>query len=171
MTETMTYTGTLVIETCWCGIAHAIPSDLRRWAHQSKENVVYCPLGHRWVVRETEANRLKTQLDQANDQLQAATADAEALRVRLLRDRQRYANGVCPCCNRSFPALARHMKTEHPDYDPTHVEGQIEFGCSCGRKFQSYHGLRIHQGRSRSEDWLEPKTSRWRAHLTSVEGS
>ena len=26
------------------------------------------------------------------------------------------ANGVCPCCNRSFENLRNHMHTQHPDY-------------------------------------------------------
>lgn len=28
----------------------------------------------------------------------------------------RAANGVCPCCHRTFKQLARHMKTKHPDF-------------------------------------------------------
>lgn len=32
------------------------------------------------------------------------------------RLRRRTAAGVCPCCNRSFVQLARHMKTKHPDH-------------------------------------------------------
>jgi hypothetical protein len=27
------------------------------------------------------------------------------------------ANGVCPCCNRTFQNLARHMAGKHPDYE------------------------------------------------------
>ena len=30
--------------------------------------------------------------------------------------KKRIANGVCPCCKRSFVGLARHIKTQHPDY-------------------------------------------------------
>src|ERR1044071_1302400 len=36
------------------------------------------------------------------DQLEAAAREAETVRAVLLRDRHRFANGVCPCCNRSF---------------------------------------------------------------------
>lgn len=31
------------------------------------------------------------------------------------RMRKRIQNGVCPCCNRTFQNLARHMATQHPD--------------------------------------------------------
>ena len=27
-----------------------------------------------------------------------------------------FQNGVCPCCTRTFPNLAAHMKTKHPDF-------------------------------------------------------
>jgi hypothetical protein len=30
--------------------------------------------------------------------------------------KQRVANGVCPCCHRSFVNLHRHMAGQHPDY-------------------------------------------------------
>lgn len=32
------------------------------------------------------------------------------------RTRNRIANGVCPCCDRSFTNLQRHMASKHPDY-------------------------------------------------------
>jgi hypothetical protein len=31
--------------------------------------------------------------------------------------------GVCPCCNRTFQQLARHMKAKHPGYGPTDEVG------------------------------------------------
>lgn len=30
--------------------------------------------------------------------------------------RNRAAAGVCPCCNRTFEQLGRHMTTKHPEY-------------------------------------------------------
>lgn len=32
------------------------------------------------------------------------------------RIKRRVSAGVCPCCNRTFQCLARHMATKHPDY-------------------------------------------------------
>jgi hypothetical protein len=34
--------------------------------------------------------------------------------------RKRIQSGVCPCCNRTFENLGRHMKSKHPafDYEP-----------------------------------------------------
>lgn len=35
------------------------------------------------------------------------------------RTKNRVAKGVCPCCNRSFTNLAKHMAGQHPDFgDP-----------------------------------------------------
>lgn len=38
--------------------------------------------------------------------------EAEAAKAR--RKLKRVQNGVCPCCNRSFWNLERHMKSKHP---------------------------------------------------------
>jgi hypothetical protein len=35
MTQTLSYSGTLTVETCWCGCRHAIPSELSRQALES----------------------------------------------------------------------------------------------------------------------------------------
>ena len=123
--ETLTYTGTLVVKTCWCGVRHAIPSELARQASHNG-HAVFCPLGHEWVVSETEAETLRKKLEEqqrrtqaARDLLHAEERSHAATRGHLTRQKRRTAAGVCPCCNRTFQQLARHMKGQHPDY----VEG------------------------------------------------
>jgi hypothetical protein len=134
----------------------------------------YCPNGHRRVwggpTTDQKLRDAETREVALTDQLAAAVRDAETVRVALLRDRQRFANGVCPCCNRSFGNVRRHMATQHPDYDPTRVEqaSTVRFACSCGRVFETLRGLRIHQGRLRGAGWDQPGKSRWSAHLTKV---
>lgn len=39
-----------------------------------------------------------------------------ALKGQLTKTKNRIAKGVCPCCNRQFSDLHRHMETKHPDY-------------------------------------------------------
>ena len=34
----------------------------------------------------------------------------------LAKERKRVGNGVCPCCNRTFGNLQRHMATKHPGH-------------------------------------------------------
>lgn len=145
--------------SCWCGIHLAIPRNLYKWARESEHNAVYCPLGHEFVFNNSNAEKLKAaeaRERHLEDQLRAAENEAEATRRRLIRERHRFANGVCPCCDRSFTNVARHMETQHPDYDSSHLSA-ASYSCSCGREFASPHGLRMHQ----------VKTS-WGTHRTVV---
>ena len=41
---------------------------------------------------------------------------AAALRGVVTRTKNRVGNGVCPCCNRTFANLMRHMHDQHPGY-------------------------------------------------------
>lgn len=167
---TIPTTGELVVTSCWCGIQYAVPRDFYRWHCDDKSRPSHCPLGHPGYIRTTTQQRLEQAEARERhlaDQLHAAEAEAEARRVQLIRDRHRFANGVCPCCNRSFENVARHMKTQHPDYDPADLTVP-KCECSCGRTFDTPHGLRIHQARSRRGDWLDPKRGPWGRHLTVV---
>lgn len=116
----------------------------------------HCPRGHARVYRRGKSDEQKLAEAKAReialqDQLAAAVREAEVVRASLLRDRARFANGVCPCCNRSFENVRRHMRGQHPDYDVTKLDTEMPkmFACSCGRKFESLRGLRTHQGHQR----------------------
>lgn len=39
-----------------------------------------------------------------------------AARGQVTRLKNRAAAGVCPCCNRTFHQLVRHMAAKHPDF-------------------------------------------------------
>lgn len=119
--DQLTYAGALVVKTCWCGIRHAIPSELARQLVEG--STVYCPLGHSYVTRETRGDRLQRELEQERSR-RSATLDLLAHEERshaatkghLTRAKRRSAAGLCPCCNRSFEQLRRHMRTQHPDF-------------------------------------------------------
>ena len=73
------------------------------------------------LKRELEAERKRTQWAQQEARNQRSRADHAEYRERAqkaakTRIKNRVANGVCPCCNRTFQDLAAHMKTNHPDY-------------------------------------------------------
>ena len=170
-------------DCCECGILFAIPEELWDRCHRDHTKPFYCPNGHRMVFTgKTDREKLKdaeARETALRDQLDSAVREAEGIRSALLRDRQRFANGVCPCCNRSFENVRRHMTTQHPDYDVTKVaaarpgSSPVSFECSCGRAFRSLHGLHIHQSRVRPDDWAQRsrKSDYWskhRAHLTVV---
>ena len=122
MSSTLTYSGTLTPTACWCGIHVAIPESLYRAALNNSQTV-YCPLGHTFVWRETEADRLKAKLalaerraTNAAEREQALARQLAAAKGQQTKLRKRIAAGVCPCCQRSFENLARHMKGQHPEF-------------------------------------------------------
>jgi hypothetical protein len=129
MPPTLTYSGTLVMTTCWCGINHAVPEELfnfmeRQHRDGRKQQGIHCPLGHTWTFAgEGEAAKLERELEAARrsrratqDLLHAEERSHAATRGHLTRTRRRVANGVCPCCGRTFKQLARHMKAKHPEF-------------------------------------------------------
>lgn len=136
---TLTYSGTLVIETCWCGMPHAIPQELRNHQWEQKQNGktqdgIYCPAGHKWIFKGTsQVDRLKQELELANkralnitaahDQTKAALRETElslrGTKAAKTRIKNRIAKGVCPCCNRYFKELDRHMHDQHPEFTAT----------------------------------------------------
>ena len=128
---TISFTDTLVVMTCWCGINHAVPEDLRdyqRRQHDDGREVIsiYCPLGHTHVpAGKSEAQKLRERLERERDHSarvaaarDQAEASARAYKGAATRARKRAAAAVCPCCKRSFVQLRRHMAAKHPDYDP-----------------------------------------------------
>jgi len=137
--STLTYTGRLVVTSCWCGIHVAIPKDLHSYA-VSVGCHVYCPLGHQFVYRDTvkAANeRLQRELADTKTRLVHARDAEEYQRRRVIaykgvlgKTRKRIAAGVCPCCTRTFQNLARHIATKHPGY-PEISEGADQAGVSA----------------------------------------
>lgn len=135
--RTLTTTATAV--TCFeCGLVFSVPSIWQRERVRSRETF-WCPNGHPQCytgetaeqkrIRELErsAKALREQNDQlwtdwqtenkARKQVQRSLSATKGV---LTRTKNRVANGVCPCCNRTFANLARHMKGQHPDW----TEGQ-----------------------------------------------
>jgi hypothetical protein len=134
----LTFTGSLTITTCWCGIAHAIPADLYRYAENHKGFEVSCPLGHKWVFTETETERQRKRADALERQLRtsreatqwerdqrlASERSNTAYRGWITRYRNRIAAGVCPVddCRRNFQNVQRHIERMHPTWAHDHPE-------------------------------------------------
>lgn len=97
----------------------------------------YCPHGHslHFPRGESEleaANRAtaaqRQRADRAEQELEATRLEVTAERHRAngykgqaTRLARRARAGVCPCCNRVFAELARHMTTEHPEFTPLEI--------------------------------------------------
>jgi hypothetical protein len=126
-TTTLTRTVTLKIVECGtCGISFALPETL--WNKCYNEGGFFsCPLGHSrgWDVgnkkayaRELEDKvaQLESKVDLEKNKTMAAQREAAAARGQVTKIKKRIAKGVCPCCQRSFANLHRHISTKHPDY-------------------------------------------------------
>lgn len=130
MSTVLAYTERLVTQVCiTCGVSFALPSELNerlKITHAS----FYCPNGHSQIYSgPTEAEKankvadaLRAELarEQRRREMAEREAAAESNRATGLqraadRAKKRAAAGVCPCCNRTFRALARHMATKHPE--------------------------------------------------------
>lgn len=109
-------------ECCNCGVVFAMPDYMMRRL-KDQGGTFYCPNGHGQHYTKSEVQRLQEKLA---EQARAAThmaeraKDAEAAEQKAQREikrmKKRAAAGVCPCCNRTFQQLARHMKMKHPDH-------------------------------------------------------
>ncbi len=135
---TMTFTGELVVAECWCGIKLAVPRSLYDHAHQSSDNHIYCPLGHTFVYRRSDAEKQKERADLAERRLAAARRERDraleeseehrrsaiALRGHITRLRNKIANGVCPVdgCKRNFANVKGHIERMHPTWAHEHPE-------------------------------------------------
>jgi hypothetical protein len=125
MSPTMSYTETLIVTHCWCGIAVAIPSNLHEWMCHSNQNHAFCPRGHKFVFNDTLEKELATAraaLADANQRVRATRDLLEheershaATKGHLTRTRKRVHHGTCSHCNRHFKDLERHMASKHAD--------------------------------------------------------
>lgn len=131
MTFAVSYSSTLVTETCYsCGVLFAMPTDFYRNRQADKKNF-YCPNGHsQHYVGKTPEQKLReaeAQLTHLKDQQAAERRRARenrealersnaALKGVITKTKKRVSNGVCPCCQRTFQDLARHMGNKHPNY-------------------------------------------------------
>lgn len=96
----------------------------------------HCPNGHSLIYTENEADRLRRERDSlkqqqaryeerlksANDRAERERNRANGYKGHATKITKRAKNGVCPCCNRSFENLKRHMATKHPTFTPIELE-------------------------------------------------
>lgn len=125
-------TASLSVVNCGkCGGTYAIAGRHVSWCreHGGGWTCPYCKCS--WgYFGDTEADRLKKQVEQERNRLASERAQHDqtkaalkyeqhrgsAARGLVTRIKNRVSRGVCPCCNRTFANLARHMGTQHPGY-------------------------------------------------------
>lgn len=127
--ETQTITLKL-IECANCGMPFGVTESFQNRRRDDHKGFM-CPNGHSNVYNgKTEAEKLREQLersanrekslslviDRQRDTIQSKDHVIRATRAAKTRLKNRIAAGVCPCCNRTFQDLARHMQGKHPEF-------------------------------------------------------
>lgn len=125
----------LVTEVCCnCSIVFAMPTSLqKRCKERGEKQSFYCPNGHGQHYTVGEIQQLEERLARANsdriywmgrhseaqDRLDGAERRVAAQKGQVTKLKKRISQGVCPCCNRSFVNLQRHMQGQHPEWQQT----------------------------------------------------
>jgi len=133
-------------QCCQCGE----PMAMTEATHQTLKRsgaIFYCTFGHQQVFATgpTEADKLRREHDRLKQEnarleeyrlaaeraeqaaLEHAAAQARraaAARGQVTRLKNRAAAGVCPCCNRTFVNLQRHMASKHAGFVAEEVQGE-----------------------------------------------
>lgn len=119
------------IVCCSCNIEFWVPDYWFRTKKQDN-SIFQCPNGHEQhftkgpskldLVRR-ERDRLTQSLAEKDDEItrqrelrEGAERRVSAAKGQVTRLKNRAKAGVCPCCNRTFKNLARHMHSKHPDF-------------------------------------------------------
>lgn len=116
-----------------CGVLFGMGIGFVR-ARRADHGTWHCPNGHSWAfTSESEEETLRRQRNEARDraarerslrdQTEASLRATKGVVTKQRKKLDRMKHGVCPCCNRHFENVEAHMATEHPDFDPTTLEG------------------------------------------------
>lgn len=116
-------------ECCNCGVSFGLTADYFR---RKKDNggTFHCPNGHPQHYTTSTVQELQAKLDAAETRAQAIAASRDLARMEAdherrraaaqkghrTRLRNRIAAGVCPCCNRTFANVHRHIASQHPGF-------------------------------------------------------
>jgi hypothetical protein len=139
MSATTVFTTLTHVECASCGVVFGMTADFTQ-RRRDDHKTFHCPNGHhQYFYGETEAERLKRELqverdrvarekhgrEQAEARVRDARLETEHIERRLrgtksvvTRMKRRAAAGRCPCCSHQFKDLERHMKHQHPKWNP-----------------------------------------------------
>ena len=125
----------VTVECGECGGVYGIQS---RYHRQKRENGGYwnCPycrcswgfakdgsemakLKRKLEYMEADKDRVQRSLDRERSDHATTESRRRAEKAAKTRLKNRVSKGVCPCCNRHFENLAKHMASKHPDFTKT----------------------------------------------------
>lgn len=121
-----------IVEQCGsCGVIFIVP-ELVYNNHRDHGGYSHCSNGHSWGWKDgrikedalrNERDRLKQDAARLESEKQAALTEAAEAKQKYINVQRRALAGVCPCCNRTFANVARHMKTKHKNVVPLTAKG------------------------------------------------
>lgn len=112
-----------------CAVVYFFPEG---WCEKSREEgrSWKCPNGHGQWYGESETDKIRRERDllkqriaqrddliaENNKRIAEGERKLSATKGVVTRIKNRVGRGVCPCCNRTFENLHRHMSGQHPTY-------------------------------------------------------
>ncbi|HET9678959.1 MAG TPA: helix-turn-helix transcriptional regulator [Gammaproteobacteria bacterium] len=101
---------------CTCGIQFAMTDAFHKRRLDDKK-IFYCPSGHaQHYTGKSEEQRLREQLKQQQIRANVLTEEKDEISRTYNRMRRRVKEGKCPCCEKTFPNLFQHMRSQHPSF-------------------------------------------------------
>lgn len=111
------------VETCCkCHVQFAMTKELRRQRIKDGE-VFHCPNGHGQHYAESDEAKWEKALanaqsttDYYRNQEHVARLQLRAAKGQMTKLKKRMVAGLCPCCEKNFTNLKKHMDKAHPDF-------------------------------------------------------
>jgi DNA repair exonuclease SbcCD ATPase subunit len=108
-----------VIYCANCGIPFGVTDDKQQRLRDTGDSF-YCPNGHSNVYNKSTISKLREDVQREKSAREQAEAHSREWRNKFDLERKeknrlhkRIHGGVCPCCNRHFVNVERHMKSKH----------------------------------------------------------
>ena len=120
-----------VVNCANCGLLFAMPTRLRE-EYQNNHKTFYCPKGHsNYYPQKSDKEILEEELEQEKhnaeyyrikskdnyERYEAEKRSKAAHKAHYTMLKKKVKKGQCPCCEKTFPDVAEHIKSVHPDYN------------------------------------------------------
>lgn len=109
------------LKTCpICGVHYAVDELVDNYKRSAEKNDKdrgwYCPNGHYLVYTESECDKQRRRAERAEQERARLEDELLLSHQREQKLKRRAAAAVCPCCNRSFSNVSRHIRHMHPTF-------------------------------------------------------
>ena len=130
-----TKTASIELTQVECGMCAGVYAISERYRAKKAEaggfwNCPYCKGSWGYRTEDSELEKARRELTRERARHDQTRADRDrvcdardradrrraAAQGQVTKIKNRVGRGVCPCCNRSFENLARHMKSQHPKF-------------------------------------------------------